>query len=126
MREGGERAQRGLPPLPERSDAAPQMASLIFHSLAARYAELISEIARLTGRSPERIRIAGGGSRNEYLNALTARAAQIPVERCSVESATLGNLALQWTSLDASSAPAASARESLASKLAILSTSEIV
>jgi rhamnulokinase len=118
-----QRTQSGLSPLPERSDAAPQMASLIFHSLAARYAALISEIARLTGRRPERIRIAGGGSRNDYLNALTARAADIPVERCSVESATLGNLALQWVSLDNPHSDAS--RESLARKLAILNTAEI-
>ena len=46
--------------------------------------------------------IVGGGSRNEFLNSLTAEASGLPVERCSPESSTLGNFALQCARLETS------------------------
>jgi rhamnulokinase len=95
-----QRARRGLPQLPTGCDAAPVYASLIFHSLAGRYGLLIADMARLTGRRFERICIVGGGSRNIFLNALTTEAIGLPVERCSVESSTIGNFAVQCARLD--------------------------
>jgi len=95
-----QRKRQGLAPLPDGIQAAPHYAGLIFHSLANRYAVLLSEIELLTGQHPERICVVGGGSRNQYLNALTAKATGMPIECCSVESATLGNFAIQWASLD--------------------------
>lgn len=90
-----QRSRRGFPPLPDGSSAAPLYANLIFHSLASRYQTLIVKIEELTGRQPQRICVVGGGSRNEYLNSLTREAVGLPVERCSVESSTLGNFAAQ-------------------------------
>jgi rhamnulokinase len=95
-----QRRRQGLALLPEGSAAAPHYASLIFHSLAGRYAALLREVRDLTGETMERIRIVGGGSRNEYLNGLIAEATGLAVQRCSVESATLGNLAVQWAALE--------------------------
>lgn len=94
-----QRVRRGAAPLSTDCDAAPLFANLIFRSLAARYGSLLADIARITGRRPERICVVGGGSRNDFLNDLTAAAAGIPVERCSVESSTLGNFAVQLARL---------------------------
>ncbi|HEX3662861.1 MAG TPA: FGGY-family carbohydrate kinase [Acidobacteriaceae bacterium] len=94
-----QRRRHGLPPLSDGCDAAPDYANLIFHSLAHRYASLLDDIARITGHRAERICIVGGGSRNDYLNDLTAQAAKIPVERHAVESSTLGNFAVQLARL---------------------------
>jgi rhamnulokinase len=92
--------RRDLPVLPDGCEAAPHYANLIFHSLARRYAELLRDVENLTKVRPKRICVAGGGSRNEYLNELTANATGIAVERCAVESSTLGNFAVQWARLE--------------------------
>ena len=98
-----QRARRGTAPLPAGCDAAPHYASLIFHSLAARYGSLIAEIAEMTRKKPHHISIVGGGSQNQFLNTLTAQATGLPVQRCSVESSTLGNFAIQWARVEQSS-----------------------
>ena len=100
LRINAQRAQKGLSPLPSGCAAAPHYASLIFHSLAERYAAVLREIEEITGRHPGRICVVGGGNRNEMLNGLTSQATDLPVERCSVESSTLGNFALQWARLE--------------------------
>jgi rhamnulokinase len=100
-----QRRRHGRSPLPEGFDAAPHYANLIFHSLAHRYAALLTDIARISGHRAERICIVGGGSRNDFLNELTADAAEIPVERHAVESSTLGNFAVQLASLNSVSQP---------------------
>lgn len=95
-----QRMKGALPPLSAAPEAAPHIANMIFHSLAGRYASLLDDLKSLTGQRPECIYVTGGGSRNEYLNALTAAATGVPVHCCSVESATLGNLAIQWARLE--------------------------
>ena len=100
-----QRRRRGLPSFPDGCEAAPQYANLIFHSLAQRYASVLADIARIAGRQAERLCIVGGGSRNEYLNELTAQATGIPVERHAVESSTLGNFAVQLACLNAPNSP---------------------
>jgi len=97
-----QRRRMALAPLPEHSGAAPEFVCLIFHSLAARYSSVFRSVRTLTRRDPRRICIVGGGSRNEYLNRLTREATGLPVQRCSVESTTLGNFAIQWARLDQS------------------------
>lgn len=105
-----QRARRGLALLPQGSAAAPHYANLLFHSLASRYQGLIGRITGLTQRKPERICVVGGGSRNEYLNALTREATGLPVERCSAESSTLGNFAVQWARIDQGSGEVSAAQ----------------
>lgn len=95
-----QRIRRGLPPLPDGRAAAPHYANLIFQSLASQYATVLGKIVELTGRQPQRIFVVGGGSRNEYMNALTREATGLPVERGSVESSTVGNFAVQWARLE--------------------------
>jgi rhamnulokinase len=95
-----QRKQRDKAPLPAGCNAAPHYANVVFHSLAARYGTLIGDMTRLTGRKFKRVCVVGGGSRNQFLNALTTISTEVAVERCSVESSTIGNLALQCARLD--------------------------
>ncbi len=94
-----QRARRGLAPLSTTPSHAPQMASLVFQSLASRYAEVLTQIASLSGKPLRRIFIVGGGSRNEFLNELTAKATGMEVYRGSAESSTIGNFATQLAAL---------------------------
>lgn len=119
-----QRKLRGLAPLPAGCEAAPQYANLIFHSLASRYGVLIDEIERMTTRRPHHICVVGGGSRNEYLNALTSEATGLPVVRCSAESSTLGNFAIQWARVEQ---PSGSIQpQSIADKVSALAKVEII
>jgi rhamnulokinase len=92
--------RRGLQPLVEGAEAAPKMASLILHSLAARYREIVHSLAHITGKKLRRIYIVGGGSRNHLLNRLTAEATGLEVRCGAVESATIGNFAVQLAALE--------------------------
>ncbi len=97
-----QRDAHGLTLMDESSAGAPAMASLIFHSLAARYAALFKQIEILAGKSIHRIYFIGGGSRNAFLRELTARATGKEVLAGSSESSTVGNFALQLAALTTS------------------------
>ncbi len=90
----------GRAPIPDGAGMAPAMANLIFHSLAARYAAVLLDTTRITGRDLKRLYIVGGGSRNALLNRLTARATGLEVIPGSTESTTVGNFAIQLAALD--------------------------
>jgi rhamnulokinase len=119
-----QRKRQGLAPLPAGCDAAPQYANLIFHSLAHRYGVLLREIGEMTAHRPQQICVVGGGSQNEYLNRLTSAATGLPVKRCSVESSTLGNFALQWARIAQPSGPLLP--QSIADKVSALAAVQIV
>jgi len=89
---------RGLEVIAEED--APAFANLIFHSLAASYAQVLGRIAELTGKRFRSLFVVGGGSRNHYLNQLTAHATGLEVIRGHQESSTLGNFAVQLASLE--------------------------
>ena len=97
-----QRRLRGLPPVDESPAAAPHLAALIFHSLAAEYATVLHRLEHHTGRSLSRVVIVGGGGRNELLSRLTATYTGRTVLRGSAESSTLGNLAVQLAALESS------------------------
>jgi rhamnulokinase len=80
--------------------AAPEYASLIFHSLAARYARIIESLGHITSKRFRRIYVVGGGSRNSYLNGLVEAATGLEVIRASAESSTIGNFGLQLAATD--------------------------
>ena len=81
-----QRARAGQAPLLTDSLHAPMMARLIFRSLAARYGELLKDVAAITGKKLKRLFIVGGGSRNNFLNQVTAEATGLEVVRGCVES----------------------------------------
>ena len=96
---------RGAKPFDESPAGAPELVSLILHSLASRYAEVLSRVRKHTGKDLRRLFIVGGGSRNTLLNRLTAEATGLEVCCGSVESSTLGNFAIQMAALEATCPP---------------------
>jgi len=95
----------GQASISDTSAMAPKMANLIFHSLAARYAAVLRNLTRVTGKTLKRLYVVGGGSRNSLLNRLTAKATGLQVFTGSTESATIGNFAVQLASLAGSYTP---------------------
>lgn len=91
-------------PASEFLKSPPAVASLILHSLAARYAQVLHQAESLTEKHFKRLYIVGGGSQNRLLNQLTSRATGLPVLCGSVESSTLGNFAVQLAALQFGSA----------------------
>jgi rhamnulokinase len=96
--------RRGLPELSVAPQDAAEMASLIFYSLATRYAEVLRKLAEITGKKFRCLYIFGGGSQNEFLNQLTAKASGLPVLRAGIEGSTFGNFAVQLSALERSGA----------------------
>jgi rhamnulokinase len=92
--------RRHLPELDPTPANAPALASFLFHSLAARYAEVLHNVATLTDKNLRRLYIMGGGSQNELLNRLTAEATGLEVIRAGTECSTLGNFAVQLAALE--------------------------
>jgi len=78
----------------------PELAAIIFRSLAGRYAEVVTEMGRLSGKSIKRICIVGGGVKNEALNRLTELVTGIEVVRGPSESTAAGNCAVQIAALE--------------------------
>jgi rhamnulokinase len=94
-------SRRGLPLLDTTPACAAEMASFLFHSLAARYAEVLAKVASITGKKLHKLYIMGGGSQNQLLNELTAKATGLEVIRAGTECSTLGNFAVQLATLEA-------------------------
>jgi rhamnulokinase len=92
--------QAGHRSLPLDRTGIPQMANLIFLSLAKRYAEVLDAVTKTTGKKLKRLFIVGGGGRNEVLNHLTAERTGLDVCCGSSEASTIGNLAVQMAALD--------------------------
>lgn len=91
---GGARIETG-----EKGGVA-RMANVIFHSLAKRYADVLGSVGRIAGKKLKRLFIAGGGSKNAYLNRLTAERTGLEVIPASSECTTIGNLAVQVAAAD--------------------------
>lgn len=75
-----------------------QVMSCIYRSLAKSYADTVRQMGRVTGRNFSALHIVGGGSRDWYLNRLTADAVGIPVFAGPAEATAVGNLAAQMLS----------------------------
>ncbi len=102
QRINAQRARKGLEALDEGAENAPVFASLIFHSLAARYAKVLDRIAFHSGKKLKRLFVVGGASQNDFLNRLTAEATGLEVFRGAAESSTVGNFAVQLAVLEGS------------------------
>ena len=75
------------------SDA--QIVSCIYHSLAARYKEVLGMLRRFAPFSIDKLHIIGGGSANALLNQWTADALGIPVLAGPTEATAIGNIMIQ-------------------------------
>lgn len=102
QRINAQRVKKGLEPLDESPECAPVFASLIFHSLAARYAKVLDRVAFHSGKKLKRLFVVGGASQNDFLNRLTAEATGLELFRGSSESSTVGNFAVQIAVLEGS------------------------
>ncbi|GAC1638420.1 MAG: rhamnulokinase family protein [Candidatus Acidiferrum sp.] len=101
----------GTEPIAMDERGAVEMAAIIFHSLAKRYSEVLSAVARTAGKALKRLFIVGGGSKNAYLNQLTAKATGLEVIAGSSECTTLGHFAIQLATLQANRADGATAED---------------
>lgn len=102
QRINAQRTRKGFEPLDESPEGAPVFASLIFHSLAARYAKVLDRVALHSGKKLNRLFVVGGASQNEFLNRLTQEATGLELFRGSAESSTVGNFAVQMAVLEGS------------------------
>jgi len=77
-----------------------ELATIIFRSLARRYADVLRELRTISGKTINRICIVGGGVKNEALNRLTEKVTGVEVVRGPSESTAAGNIALQIAALE--------------------------
>jgi rhamnulokinase len=89
----------GQPRFNAESSAIPSVANLIFHSLAARYATVLSAVEKVTGKKLKRVFIVGGGNQNTLLNRLTAKLTGLEIILGPTEASSIGNLAVQMAAL---------------------------
>jgi rhamnulokinase len=90
----------GQPPFHADDASSTSLANTILHSMAARYAEVLASIARVTGKKIERLFIIGGGSKNVVLNRLTAQRTGLEIILGAAESSTVGNFAVQLATFE--------------------------
>lgn len=76
-----------------RNDA--ELFRLIYDSLAERYAETLRDLRTIAPFRIDVLHIVGGGSRNDFLNNLTARKCGVPVVAGPAEGTALGNVMIQ-------------------------------
>ncbi|MBR3837444.1 MAG: rhamnulokinase [Clostridia bacterium] len=67
----------------------------VYHSLAASYAKAVKEIEEICGKKIREIHVVGGGSKDEYLNRLTAKTTGLTVCTGLLEATATGNLLSQ-------------------------------
>jgi rhamnulokinase len=72
-----------------------EVTSVILDSLALRYASVLRTIELLTDEKINGVHIVGGGSRNDYLNQVTANITGLPVLAGPVEATVTGNILVQ-------------------------------
>lgn len=76
-------------------EAVGEIVQCIYQSLSACYADAIRGLTEITGRRFTAINIVGGGSKDGYLNALTAEKTGLPVYAGPTEGTVIGNLMVQ-------------------------------
>jgi rhamnulokinase len=102
QRINAQRKRKGFEALDEGPENAPEFASLIFHSLASRYAKVLDRVAFHSGKKLKRLFVVGGASQNDFLNRLTKEATGLELSRGAAESSTVGNFAVQMAVLEGS------------------------
>ena len=67
----------------------------VYHSLARSYDQAVKTIETMSGTEIDTVNIVGGGSKDAYLNELTARYTGKKVLAGPIEATAIGNIALQ-------------------------------
>ena len=96
---------RGLSAISDVPGNEPLFARVIFESLAARYADALTQLQSILNRKLDRIHMIGGASRNKLLLDLTAARTGLAVESGQAESSTIGNFAVQLAAAERPGAP---------------------
>ncbi|MBO7686418.1 MAG: rhamnulokinase [Kiritimatiellae bacterium] len=73
-----------------------ELMQCVYASLAACYAKMIRNLSGLTGKTYTSVNIVGGGSKDGYLNKLTAEATGLEVFAGPTEGTAIGNLIVQF------------------------------
>jgi rhamnulokinase len=73
----------------------PQTMQCLYRSLAAGYKIALGDMAGITGKRFSAINLVGGGSKDRYLNHLTAELTGLPVFAGPAEASVTGNLIVQ-------------------------------
>ena len=73
----------------------PDVLSSIYHSLADSYRKAVDEIESISGKEIKAIHIVGGGSKDKYLNRLTAEYTGKKVYTGLIEATATGNIISQ-------------------------------
>ncbi len=73
-----------------------ELMQCVYASLATCYAKMIKNLSDLTGKTYTSINIVGGGSKDGYLNSLTAEATGLEVFAGPTEGTAIGNLIIQF------------------------------
>lgn len=71
------------------------MLCCVYNSLADYYAKTIDELKMLSDKPLDALHIIGGGSKDDYLNELTAKRLDIPVYAGPTEATAIGNILAQ-------------------------------
>ncbi|MBS4194242.1 rhamnulokinase [Lederbergia citri] len=77
-----------------------ELAAAVFYNLAIMYAVAIEELELIVGKKIEHLHVVGGGSRNEFLNQLTADLSKKIIYSGPIEATAIGNLVMQLISTD--------------------------
>ena len=72
-----------------------QKAYVIFHNLARDYANSLNALEKITGERYETLNIIGGGSKNTFLNSLTAKYTKKRIITGPTEGTAIGNIMMQ-------------------------------
>ena len=73
-----------------------ELMQCVYKSLAKCYADAIKFLSSLTGKTYTSVNIVGGGSKDGYLNKLTAEATGLEVFAGPTEGTAIGNLIIQF------------------------------
>ena len=84
-------AEAGYPPPGGTGDVL----RCVYRSLAREYADSVRELETLAGKRYTSISIIGGGSKDSFLNELTAKASGLPVYAGPTEGTAIGNIVSQ-------------------------------
>ena len=72
-----------------------ELMACVYNSLAKSYGETVQQLEKMTGRTYHRLHIVGGGTKDSYLNKLTAQYTGKEVYAGPTEATALGNLLAQ-------------------------------
>jgi rhamnulokinase len=86
-------------PINPRPRDAGTLVRVLLESLAHKYTSVLTELEAVTGQAVSAIHVVGGGSNNELLNELTARATGKLVRAGPFEATAIGNLLVQAIAL---------------------------